>query len=326
MEEANIINLSLNYVDYGYADSQPVTKYWCIKENYSALIIVAGFIGVSLCGLVGNMVVVWFLGFQMKKNPFTVYVLNLSIADFSLLLFILVILTLHIVSTVYVTSFFQHYLAYYILMVLFLFCYYASMYLLTAMSIERCASVLFPIWYRCHRPKHLSGIMCGILWALDGLFVSLAALSCNEKLNIDCEQLLKGLSIMNFLVFCLFPLLSNLSLFIRLRCGSQRRHPGKLYVAILLSVIFMFIFGFPPTVVIFIHLTYKNVFCLHVSYLLAPLNSSINPVIYFLVGSYRQRRFHQGSMKVALRRVFEEKATSEEESRVPEDATVETTV
>ncbi|KAM6358970.1 proto-oncogene Mas-like [Alca torda] len=325
MEETNTTDRSLNYMASGYADSQPVTEYWCIKWNSSALIIVAVFIGVSLCGLVGNMVVIRFLGFQMKKNPFTVYVLNLAIADFSLLLFILVILTLHIITTVYSSFLSQHRLPYYIPMVLFLFCYYASMYLLTAISMERCASVLFPIWYRCRRPKHLSGIMCGVLWALDGLFVPLAALGCNEKLNLDCEQLLKGLSVVNFLVFCLFPLLSNLCLFIKLRCGSQRRHPGKLYVAILLSVIFMFIFGFPPTVEILLHLTYKNVFCLHISYLLAPLNSSINPVIYFLVGSCRQRRF-QGSVKVALRRVFEEKVMSEERSHVPGDIVVDTTV
>ncbi|KGL94281.1 Proto-oncogene Mas, partial [Charadrius vociferus] len=178
--------------------------------------------------------------------------------------------------------------------------------LLTAMSIERCVSVLFPIWYRCHRPKHLSGIMCGVLWALDGLVVSLTCVICNSHFHKHCEELLKGLSIVNFLIFSVFTLLSNMSLFIKLRCGSQRRHPGKLYVAVLLSVIFMFIFGFPPTLAIFTDLIYINVFCLHIAYLPTSLNSSVNPFIYFLVGSYRQHRFHS-SVKVALRQVFEEK-------------------
>ncbi|NWU58451.1 MAS protein, partial [Dromas ardeola] len=140
--ETNTTVLSLKSMDSGYPDSQPVTKYCCIKQNYSAMIIVAVFIGFCLCGLVGNTVVIRFLGFQMKKNPFTVYVLNLAIADFSLLLFLLVTLTLHIISTVYNSFLFEHYLSYYTLMVLFLFCYYAGMYLLTAMSMERCASVL----------------------------------------------------------------------------------------------------------------------------------------------------------------------------------------
>ncbi|KGL94282.1 Proto-oncogene Mas, partial [Charadrius vociferus] len=178
--------------------------------------------------------------------------------------------------------------------------------LLTAMSIERCVSVLFPIWYRCHRPKHLSGIMCGVLWALAGLVVSLAFIICTSFYHRECDKVLDGLSIANILIFFLFPLLSNLSLFIKLRCGSQRRHPGKLYVAVLLSVIFMFIFGLPLTVVILIRYFGRRLYILQIAYLLASLNSSVNPVVYFLVGSCRQHCF-QGSVKVALRRVFEDK-------------------
>uniref|UniRef100_A0A8D0F4V0 G-protein coupled receptors family 1 profile domain-containing protein n=1 Tax=Strix occidentalis caurina TaxID=311401 RepID=A0A8D0F4V0_STROC len=283
-----------------------VNQSQCITQNHSMLIISGVCICICMCGLVGNVVVVWFLGFQMKKSPFTVYVLNLAIADFSLLLFLLVKLTLHFISAVYCIFSFQYRLTNYILMDLFLFWYFASMYLLTAMSLERCLSVLFPIWYRCHRPKHLSGITCGVLWALAGLFVSLVFISCYFPLHISCERLVQGVSIVNFLIFSLFPFLSNLSLFIKLQCGSQRRHLGKLYIAVLLSVIFLFLFGFPFSVVVFLDPIYLNLFYLHISYLLASMNSSINPVIYFLVGSCRQRRF-QGSMKVALRRVvFEE--------------------
>ncbi|NXN70641.1 MAS protein, partial [Himantopus himantopus] len=142
--ETNTTNLYLsyieNYINFEYVDFQAVEGYRCMKQNYM-LAIPSVFIGICLWGLVGNMVVLCFLGCQMKKNPFTVYVLNLAIADFSLLLFLLVILTLYIISTAYDNSF-QYHLSYYILMVLFLFCYYASMYLLTAMSIERCACVL----------------------------------------------------------------------------------------------------------------------------------------------------------------------------------------
>ncbi|KAM6068286.1 proto-oncogene Mas-like [Theristicus caerulescens] len=325
MEETITTDLSLNDTTSGYADSQAVKQSECITQSYSMLIISGVCIGICLCGLVGNVVVVWFLGFHMKKSPFTVYVLNLAIADFSLLLFLLVKLILHFISTVYCIFSSQYRLTNYILMDLFLFWYFASMYLLTAMSMERCLSVLFPIWYRCHRPKHLSGIMCGVLWAFAGLFVTLVFISCYFPLNIECVILLRGVSIVNFLIFSLFPFLSNLSLFIKLRCGSQRRHPGKLYVAVLLSLIFLFIFGFPFSVVIFIDPIYFNLLYLHISYLLASLNSSINPFIYFLVGSCQQRRF-QGSVKVAFRRVFEEKARSEEGSRVPEDTVVETTL
>ncbi|XP_027651151.1 proto-oncogene Mas-like [Falco peregrinus] len=325
MEEKVTTDLPLSYTTSGYEESQAFNQSQCIPGDNRLLIISGVCIGICMCGLMGNVVVVWFLGFHMKKSPFTVYVLNLAIADFSLLLLLVVKLIFHMVTTVYCIFSFQHGLTDYILMDLFLFWYFASMYLLTAMSIERCLSVLFPLWYRCRRPKHLSGIMCGVLWALAGLFVSLVFISCYVSLSINCAQLLRSISIVNFLIFSLFPFLSNLSLFIKLQCGSQRQHPGKLYVAVLLSVIFLFIFGFPFSVVIFLDPLYSNLFYLHISYLLASLNSSINPAIYFLVGSCRQRRF-QGSAKVALRRVFEVKTMSEEGSHMPEDTMMETTL
>ncbi|XP_070420494.1 mas-related G-protein coupled receptor member F-like isoform X2 [Equus przewalskii] len=40
---------------------------------------------VSLCGLVGNGTVIWLLGFRIKRNPFSVYILNLAGADFAFL-------------------------------------------------------------------------------------------------------------------------------------------------------------------------------------------------------------------------------------------------
>lgn len=61
------------------------------------------------------------------------------------------------------------------------------------------------------------------------------------------------------------------------------------------------------------------------SLLLAMLNSSINPVIYFLVGRCWQR-CSPCSVTAALCRVFEEKATSEEGSPAPEDRVAETMV
>ncbi|NXH73123.1 MRGRD protein, partial [Hydrobates tethys] len=140
--ETNTTDLSLNYMTSGYADSQAVNESRCILEDYSMLIISGVFTGICLCGLVGNMVVMWFLSFHIKKSPFTVYVLNLAVADFSLLLFLLVQLTLHIISTVCCIFSFQYRLTSYVLMDLFLFWYFASMYLLTAMSMERCLSVL----------------------------------------------------------------------------------------------------------------------------------------------------------------------------------------
>lgn len=44
--------------------------------------------------------------------------------------------------------------------------YSTSLYLLTAVSDERCLSVLWPIWYQLHRPTYLSALMYALLWAV----------------------------------------------------------------------------------------------------------------------------------------------------------------
>ncbi|NXU26064.1 MRGRD protein, partial [Thalassarche chlororhynchos] len=96
--------------------------------------------GVWLCGMLGNVVVVRFLGFHMKKSPFTVYVLNLAIADFSLILFFCLLFALHSAGFFFCFNFPD--VIFIVVYLLFLFCYLSSMYLLTAISVERCLSVL----------------------------------------------------------------------------------------------------------------------------------------------------------------------------------------
>ncbi|KFP85284.1 Mas-related G-protein coupled receptor member H, partial [Acanthisitta chloris] len=162
--------------------------------------------------------------------------------------------------------------------------------LLTVISVERCISVLFPVWYRCRRPKHLSGVVSAMLWALTGGFVFLMYFSfTNSK---DSEVVFAGLALAISVVLSLMMLISNLFLFIKLCCSSRRRHPGKLFVAVLQVYL-----NLPST---------KLLFPENAPLLLALLNCSLNPMIYVLVGSCRRRRF-QRSVKVALRRVFEEK-------------------
>ncbi|XP_075357709.1 mas-related G-protein coupled receptor member D-like [Mycteria americana] len=327
MEETITTDLPLNYMTSGYVDYVENIEYECPRLPYGLMVFAGVCMGISLCGLVGNGIVMWFLGFHMKQTAFTVYILNLAVADFSLLLLfsLLILAILSFTAICYLFNVISFYMDF--VFVAEFLCHFfdlSSLGLLTAISMERCISVFFPIWYRCQRPKHLSGIVSGVIWALAGFFVSSMYLSFNFAENY--ETVFAGVAIAFSIILSSVMLISNLSLFIKLRCGSQRPHPGKLYVAVLLNVIFFFVLGIPFSVEVFLNLpSSRKLFPQNTSFLLASLNCSINPVIYFLVGSCRQRRF-QGSVKVAFRRVFEEKATSEEGSRVPENTVVETTL
>uniref|UniRef100_A0A8C3DEJ4 Uncharacterized protein n=1 Tax=Corvus moneduloides TaxID=1196302 RepID=A0A8C3DEJ4_CORMO len=293
------------------AVGQPQPSYTVLKFMESFCLLSAA------CGMVGNGLVLWYLGFRIRRNHFTVYILNLAAADFGYLLCIAV-------ETVQYLMQFNVGVQFGIFLFLDLFMYGTGLYLLTAISIERCLSVLSPIWCRTHRPKHLSAVVSGLLWALSLLLNTLGYVLCTARPSPRvCQHLLITIGALDFLVCTPLMLLFSLTLFLRLRCGSRRRHPGKLFVAILLNVLLFFTFGIPFCVEVFLNLPDSgDLFPEDPSFLLALLNCSLNPVIYVLVGSCRRRRF-QCSVKVALRRVFEEKMRSDEGSHGPGDTVEE---
>ncbi|XP_075784622.1 mas-related G-protein coupled receptor member H-like [Pelodiscus sinensis] len=263
---------------------------------------------ICLLGLVGNGIVIWFLGFRMKRNPFTVYVLNLAIADTGFLLFTLAYLAAYTVQYLFcdILSLFA---------VLCLWMYSTSLYLLTAISTERCVSVLYPIWHRCHRPRHLSATVSALLWALSSLLCCSVGIFCLVLVSEICFTSFLYIFVLNVLIFSPAMVLSSLILFIKVQRSSQRRPPGKLYVVILLTVLFFLLFTLPESVDLL--LTYLRLPALtELLHALTCASSSINPVIYYLVGSYRKRRF-RGSLKLALQRVFEEQADSGEDRNAP---------
>ncbi|KAK7795809.1 hypothetical protein U0070_025001 [Myodes glareolus] len=91
-----------------------------------------------LVGMAGNAIVLWILGFQIRRNAFSVYILNLAVADFIFLscqlangldyvifgIFIHIPLILNVVVNV---------------------AYLSGLSILSAISVERCLSVLWPI-------------------------------------------------------------------------------------------------------------------------------------------------------------------------------------
>uniref|UniRef100_A0A8C3BXI6 G-protein coupled receptors family 1 profile domain-containing protein n=1 Tax=Cairina moschata TaxID=8855 RepID=A0A8C3BXI6_CAIMO len=233
---------------------------------------------ICLCGLVGNGAVLWLLGCRIRRNPVTVYVLNLAVADFTFLLLMSFLLPLLLTHNM-------------------------GMYLLTAISIERCVSILCPLWYRCHRPQHLSAMVCALLWALSIAVIAAVAVLCLSHQQDQCHLTLISMYALNFLIFAPPMVISNVILFIKVQCGSQRRQPRRLYIVIFLTVLFFLLFMVPLSIWNFMQHFSSMLGHSQVVFLLACINSSINPFIYFLVGSCQRQ-----SVKMALQRVFEGRA------------------
>ncbi|XP_019352311.1 mas-related G-protein coupled receptor member H-like [Alligator mississippiensis] len=284
----------------------PTTDYEEYPQiDYTTLLIIDSItVFICLLGLVGNGIVLWFLSFCIKRNPFTTYIMNLAIADFGYLLCTTLFLFF---ENMYIFLFNLNIIRLIELFnMLVLFTYSISLHLLTAISTERCLSIQYPIWYQCHCPKHLSAIVCTLLWTLACLMAGLASPFCFLYSFETCIKMLTPLSATNLLVFSPIMVLSSIILFIKIRHSSQQQQPRKLYLVIMLTVLFFVFFAVPLSTVTFSQNYTYDPFLIDFSFLLASGNSSINPFIYFLVGSYRKRRF-RGSVKVSFRTVFEEK-------------------
>ncbi|NXM73700.1 MAS protein, partial [Serilophus lunatus] len=140
--ENDTSNLTLNYTTYGSVDTDDYSS-WSIF--YTQIVFAGVCLGVSVCGLVGNGMVLWFLSFHMKQNPFTVYILNLAVADFSLsLLIFLLYVALLIFATLCAPSHFVFVFEelFFVLGFLYHLFNLSSLGLLTALSLEHCVSVL----------------------------------------------------------------------------------------------------------------------------------------------------------------------------------------
>ncbi|XP_053319711.1 proto-oncogene Mas-like [Spea bombifrons] len=259
---------------------------------------------ISAIGIAGNSLVIWFLSFKIKRSPSTIYIFNLAIAD---VLFLLFVSGFHVFSIVFaIWSPFKQQIKdkyliqiFYTLIISCLCGYNTSLCLLTAISVERCISVLFPIWYRCKRPRHLSSIVCTVIWVISCLFSVLEVSFCyslalkhlyvhNTSANVKkCNVIFVIICCVSFMIFIPSMIVSSLLLLIRMWSSSQQHQHRKLYLVIAVTVIVFLVFAMPMRILLLVW--YKH----HIMppfpttdliSLFTSLNSSINPFIYYLIG------------------------------------------
>ncbi|XP_004702152.1 mas-related G-protein coupled receptor member H-like [Echinops telfairi] len=256
---------------------------------------------ICLLGIGGNGLMIIFLTFYIKRKPFTVYILHLATADFMVLLSTIILQLINFSS-----EDLQKYIIY-----MEIFGYNTGLHLLTAISVERCLSVLYPIWYQCRRPKHQSAVSCTVLWAHSFLVSGLENFFCVFQLEPqlpECRDVYIFSCVLTFVFVCLM-VFSNLILFVKVGCNRKPRQPAKLYVIVTATVVLFLVFAIPLKVLLIVayyssdesvwdFFPYLN--------MLSTINCSVNPIVYFVVGSIRRRKGRK-SLKEVLQRVFEEK-------------------
>nr|XP_020826541.1 mas-related G-protein coupled receptor member X2-like isoform X1 [Phascolarctos cinereus]XP_020826542.1 mas-related G-protein coupled receptor member X2-like isoform X1 [Phascolarctos cinereus]XP_020826543.1 mas-related G-protein coupled receptor member X2-like isoform X1 [Phascolarctos cinereus]XP_020826544.1 mas-related G-protein coupled receptor member X2-like isoform X1 [Phascolarctos cinereus]XP_020826545.1 mas-related G-protein coupled receptor member X2-like isoform X1 [Phascolarctos len=197
---------------------------------------------ISFCGLVANALVLWLLGFCIKRDPFSVYILNLAGADFFYLCCQIVR------SIMLIGQDFWDVVPAFIITLTISF-YTLGLHLLAAISLERCLSVFFPVWYRCCRPKHTSATMCSLLWTLYLLGNLLQGEVCGFLGFIPPWVMSCVAWDFSFVMLILFLLcllcVSSLTLILKFQCHAQHRGPSKHYLLILVTILMFLLCGLP---------------------------------------------------------------------------------
>ncbi|KAM4016606.1 C3a anaphylatoxin chemotactic receptor-like isoform 2-T3 [Anomaloglossus baeobatrachus] len=267
-------------------------------------------------GIIGNGSVIWIAGFRMKKTISAVWFLHLAIADFlccaSLPLRITEIYYLQLNNCDYVS---QAVIGVCCIVnaILFSLNMTASVLLLTAMSIDRWVSVMWPFWAKVHRTCKLVRISAAIIWGLSIIIgPSLAFLNVRiteddsewcvftRMLDVfDINETQSTYRLIRLLVMFLIPFLiivtSYATIFYKIRKSKRPQRSQRSSRIITAVISCFFICWFPYYIWPLTPMFYKYNFVFFAVNILvsslAFLNSCMNPIIYVFMGQDFQQGF-----------------------------------
>ncbi|XP_018424294.1 PREDICTED: mas-related G-protein coupled receptor member H-like [Nanorana parkeri] len=287
---------------------------------------IAAAVALCLCvaGLVGNVIVFWYLCFKIQRNKYTVYFMNLSAANALFLIFTMLLLMVNINTLVGTDpDFIGKENLYLSIEIFYDAMQYSGMFIFTAVSMERCSSVLFPFWYQSHRPRNLSTIMCTALWIFGCLESLSENLVCTTEAFMDQTVQCSAVQIIVFVLaigICLpIMVISSFTLLAKVKRTFKQQYTFKLHIIIIVVVFFFILSVLPfnflwflmffrliPTDLITASLFYATVFC-------TVLNCTVNPYIYIIVGrKWNQTSCH--SIQETLQRAFREEENEDSKS------------
>uniref|UniRef100_A0A8C5X8J5 G-protein coupled receptors family 1 profile domain-containing protein n=1 Tax=Malurus cyaneus samueli TaxID=2593467 RepID=A0A8C5X8J5_9PASS len=222
---------------------------------------------ICLCGLAGNGAVLSLLRFSNRSKPITVYIFHMAITDSTFLLLIVIYTLLYLLRNDQ----------------LFLFFYDLGLYLLTAISFNRCRSIFCPLRCHCQCSQHQLVVVSAMQGAISIAVIPTLTLLFQSQDTEVYFLFLTFMYVVSLLFLASSMVMSSASLFIKAKCGSKQQKQHK---RLDIVIFFMVLFALPPS------------FCY---YLYNPVASK--PFIYFSVGSCG-RPWSMGSPQICLQRVL----------------------
>lgn len=267
-------------------------------------------IPITILGIFGNLVVIFYLSFKIKKTRFTVYVLNITIADLGILIYLYVYFMLFLKPSLVNAS------VSYIIELIYAVGYNSSFYILTALCFERYLAVSFFSWYQCHRPEHISFFLVSTLWVFSGLVSLLEYFACYPRFYIYLDENTLQCRIINlfqifleFLIFIPIMVFCTLAIFIRRQKKNQQTPPATLDISITATVVLFLVFDVSVKIFNSIEFWFDAVHVptFSVAVLFDAISSSVNPYVYFIIGGFLRRSFDP--LDVFLERALKDEGT-----------------
>ncbi|XP_056399894.1 LOW QUALITY PROTEIN: uncharacterized protein LOC130294305 [Hyla sarda] len=275
-----------------------------------------------LLGTFGNGLVIWLGIFRMKKMVNVVWFLGLAVADFSFSFFLPLnfakMLLGHSPLLCKLTQ-----LSLYINLCV-------SVAHLTVISIDRCISVVLPVWCHNHRMPRLAFIIVLVIWIISSVvaitFTIYTDMMDNNNMTLCILKVddngLMWRTILGLVFYFLLPFVINVSCYIVIVLYIRRKHmfASSRHLKSIVAVITAFFICWFPSYFLFLFnllLVFKKcMFDDHVLYygslttiLLMAINSSINPILYVFIGRDFKDKFW-GSFQVKFEKAFIEEDKS----------------
>ncbi|XP_051963498.1 C3a anaphylatoxin chemotactic receptor-like [Xyrauchen texanus] len=296
--------------------------------DYSSLeiFIICMYFVIFAVGIVGNGLVIFVTGYKMKTTVNSIWFLNLAVADFIFILFLILnIITIFNKMAWHFGDLMCKFVS--LVAVLNMF---GSIFFLTAISLDRCLCTWVIVWAQNKRTLVKARIICTFVWVLSvscsipfSLHRSVSEDNitqikyCFFKSSIDT---LKSLIIYRFMVGFLIPFLIIASSYIaigvrakRLKRGKQLR-PFRVIIAVIMAF-FICWFPFHVQQMWYIIAVTNNwnaeIIAESGTYVtfLAYINSCLNPILYVFMCEEFKRKLKQ-SLFVVLESAFAEEYLS----------------
>uniref|UniRef100_A0A3P9C3S6 Formyl peptide receptor 1 n=2 Tax=Maylandia zebra TaxID=106582 RepID=A0A3P9C3S6_9CICH len=142
-------------------DDAPSDLYAELRHSLNTMSIVVYSLAFVL-GVLGNGVVIWVTGFKMKKTVNTVWFLNLAVADFLFTAFLPLSVTYTALDFHWP---FGNFMCKLNTTISFLNMF-ASVYILVVISVDRCVSVVWPVWAQNHRNVRKASYVSLCVWVV----------------------------------------------------------------------------------------------------------------------------------------------------------------